>query len=165
MEQVLKRRFQRYLDGDEKFGTLPDLMLIDGGENHVKIARRVLDDFGLDIPAFGMVKDDKHRTRAIARDGGEIAINSSRQAFTLVSQIQDEVHRFAIEYNASWAAKRCAAPHWIKSRAWAISAEPTCSSTSAALRISSRRPSRSWQGFCRGMPRRAFTNFFIRIHK
>ena len=82
MEQVLKRRFQRYLDGDEKFGTLPDLMLIDGGENHVKIARRVLDEFGLNIPAFGMVKDDRHRTRAlVAPDGREIGIQAIPAVF------------------------------------------------------------------------------------
>ena len=100
MEQVLKRRFQRYLDGDEKFGTLPDLMLIDGGENHVKIARRVLDDFGLDIPAFGMVKDDRHRTRAlVAPDGREIGIQAIPAVFALIGQIQEETHRFAIEFN------------------------------------------------------------------
>ena len=77
----------------------PDLILLDGGKGHVAAVRPVLEAFGLQIPLFGMVKDDKHRTRAIARDGGEIAINSSRQAFTLVSQIQDEVHRFAIGYH------------------------------------------------------------------
>lgn len=100
MEQVLTRRFQRYLDGDEKFGTLPDLMLIDGGENHVKIARRVLDDFGLDIPAFGMVKDDRHRTRAlVAPDGREIGIQAIPAVFALIGQIQEETHRFAIEFN------------------------------------------------------------------
>ena len=100
MEQVLKRRFQRYLDGDEKFGTLPDLMLIDGGENHVKIARRVLDEFGLNIPAFGMVKDDRHRTRAlVAPDGREIGIQAIPAVFALIGQIQEETHRFAIEFN------------------------------------------------------------------
>lgn len=100
MEQVLTRRFQRYLDGDEKFGNLPDLMLIDGGENHVKIARRVLDDFGLDIPAFGMVKDDRHRTRAlVAPDGREIGIQAIPAVFALIGQIQEETHRFAIEFN------------------------------------------------------------------
>ena len=61
--------------------------------------RPVLEQFGLRIPLFGMVKDDRHRTRAIAADGGEIAINSKRQAFTLVSSIQEEVHRFAIGYH------------------------------------------------------------------
>ena len=107
MEQVLKRRFQRYLDGDEKFGTLPDLMLIDGGENHVKIARRVLDDFGLDIPAFGMVKDDRHRTRAlVAPDGREIGIQAIPAVFALIGQIQEETHRFAITYQRALRSRR-----------------------------------------------------------
>ena len=65
------------------------MILLDGGKGHVAAVRPVLEALGLQVPLFGMVKDDKHRTRAIARDGGEIAINSSRQAFTLVSQIQD----------------------------------------------------------------------------
>ena len=77
MEQVLTRRFRRYLDGDEKFADRPDLLLIDGGENHVKVARRVLETMGLDIPAFGMVKDDRHRTRAlVSPDGREIGIQA-----------------------------------------------------------------------------------------
>lgn len=58
-----------------------------------------MDSYGLGIPVFGMVKDDRHRTRAIAADGGEIAINSRRTAFTLISSIQEEVHRFAIGYH------------------------------------------------------------------
>ena len=75
-------------------------MLIDGGENHVKIARRVLDEFGLDIPAFGMVKDDRHRTRAlVAPDGREIGIQAIPAVFALIGQIQEETHRFAIEFN------------------------------------------------------------------
>ena len=77
MEQVLTRRFRRYLDGDEKFNTKPDLLLIDGGENHVRVAQRVLEAMNLDIPAFGMVKDDRHRTRAlVAPDGREIGIQA-----------------------------------------------------------------------------------------
>ena len=99
---MISRRLQEYQekkDTGEGFGRLPDLILLDGGKGHVAAVRPVLEAFGLQIPLFGMVKDDKHRTRAIARDGGEIAINSSRQAFTLVSQIQDEVHRFAIGYH------------------------------------------------------------------
>ena len=102
MQEVISRRLQEYQekkDTGEGFGRLPDLILLDGGKGHVAAVRPVLEAFGLQIPLFGMVKDDKHRTRAIARDGGEIAINSSRQAFTLVSQIQDEVHRFAIGYH------------------------------------------------------------------
>ena len=102
--QVISRRLQEYEDAVKRgeqdgFGRLPDLILLDGGKGHVAAIRPVLEAFGLEIPLFGMVKDDKHRTRAIAKDGGEIAINSNRKAFTLVSTIQDEVHRFAIGYH------------------------------------------------------------------
>lgn len=104
MQEVIERRFHEYFDAQEKkitdgFGRLPDLILLDGGKGHVSAIQPVLDAAGLTIPLFGMVKDDKHRTRAIARDGGEIAINSNRSAFTLVSTIQNEVHRFAIGYH------------------------------------------------------------------
>ena len=100
MEQVLTRRFRRYLDGDEKFNARPDLLLIDGGGNHVRVACRVLETMGLDIPAFGMVKDDRHRTRAlVAPDGREIGIQAIPAVFALIGQIQEETHRFAIEFN------------------------------------------------------------------
>ena len=100
MEQVLTRRFRRYLDGDEKFNARPDLLLIDGGGNHVRVACRVLETMGLDIPAFGMVKDDRHRTRAlVAPDGREIGIQAIPAGFALIGQIQEETHRFAIEFN------------------------------------------------------------------
>ncbi len=100
MEQVLTRRFRRYLDGDEKFSARPDLLLIDGGENHVRVACRVLETMGLDIPAFGMVKDDRHRTRAlVAPDGREIGIQAIPAVFALIGKIQEETHRFAIEFN------------------------------------------------------------------
>ena len=102
MREVIYRRFQEYEKEKETgkgFGRLPSLILLDGGKGHVAAVRPVLEGFGLSIPLFGMVKDDKHRTRAIAKDGGEIAINSQRRAFTLVSTIQDEVHRFAIGYH------------------------------------------------------------------
>ena len=100
MEQVLTRRFRRYLDGDEKFSDKPDLLLIDGGHEHVKVARRVLEAMGLEIPAFGMVKDDRHRTRALVHpDGREIGIQAIPAVFALIGQIQEETHRFAIEYH------------------------------------------------------------------
>ena len=100
MEQVLSRRFQRMLDGDEKFVEQPDLLLIDGGREHVQVARRVLKDMGLDIPAYGMVKDDRHRTRALVHpDGQEIGIQAVPALFALIGQIQEETHRFAIEYH------------------------------------------------------------------
>ena len=99
MEQVLTRRFRRYLDGDEKFGDLPDLLFIDGGENHAKVAVRVLEEVGLSIPVFGMVKDDRHRTRALVDpEGNEIGIQQIPAVFALVGRIQEETHRFAIEF-------------------------------------------------------------------
>ena len=100
MEQVLTRRFRRYLDGDEKFNARPDLLLIDGGGNHVRVACRVLETMGLDIPAFGMVKDDRHRTRALVTpEGKEIGIQGNQAIFSLIGQIQEETHRFAIEFH------------------------------------------------------------------
>lgn len=102
MNEVLTRRFRHYAEEKESgegFGRLPDLILLDGGQGQVHAVQPVLRAFGLQIPLFGMVKDGKHRTRAIAADGGEIAIHSKRQAFTLVASIQEEVHRFAIGYH------------------------------------------------------------------
>ena len=100
MDQVLRRRFQRYLDGDEKFADRPDLLLIDGGENHARVARQVLSDLGLAIPVFGMVKDDRHRTRALVTpEGREIGIQANQAVFSLIGQIQEETHRIAIEFH------------------------------------------------------------------
>lgn len=102
MREVLSRRLTEYeahKEEEKGFGRLPDLILLDGGKGHVAAVRPVVDSFGLDIPVFGMVKDDRHRTRAIAEDGGEIAINSKRTVFTLISTIQEEVHRWAIGYH------------------------------------------------------------------
>ncbi|MBM6724552.1 excinuclease ABC subunit UvrC [Pseudoflavonifractor phocaeensis] len=100
MDQVLRRRFQRYLDRDEKFADKPDLLLIDGGENHARVAVGVLQDLGLSIPVFGMVKDDRHRTRALVTpEGQEIGIQGNQAIFSLIGQIQEETHRFAIEFH------------------------------------------------------------------
>ena len=102
MAEVISRRLNEYelnKESGEGFGRLPDLILLDGGKGQVGAVKPVVEAFGYDIPVFGMVKDSSHRTRAIASDGGEIAINSKRQAFTLVSSIQEEVHRFAIAYH------------------------------------------------------------------
>ncbi len=104
MREVISRRLNRYIEEKESgegFGVLPDLILLDGGQGQVNAVKPVIEAFGLDIPVFGMVKDSKHRTRAIAADGGEIAISSVRRVFTLVSSIQEEVHRFAISYHKS----------------------------------------------------------------
>jgi len=102
MAEVMRRRFTHYLeekDSGEGFGKLPDLILLDGGDGQISAVKPVLEEFGLDIPLFGMVKDGKHRTRAIATGGREISISSNRKAFILVSDIQEEVHRFAISYH------------------------------------------------------------------
>lgn len=109
MNEVLTRRFAEYeklKDTGEGFGKLPDLILLDGGVGQVNAVQPVLEQFGLSVPLFGMVKDNRHRTRAIARDGGEIEIRSNRRVFTLVSEIQEEVHRFSIAYHRSKHAKR-----------------------------------------------------------
>ncbi len=101
MQEVLRRRFTHYLDEnetDEGFKRLPDLILLDGGENQLNAVREVLWEMDIDLPVFGMVKDNNHRTRAITADGGEISISEAKSAFMLVTRIQDEVHRFSIGY-------------------------------------------------------------------
>ena len=99
MRQAVYRRFKHYVDGDESFSPLPELLLIDGGENHAKVAVDALRELKLNVPVFGMVKEDRHRTRAlISPDGHEIGINSNQAVFALVGNIQEETHRFAIEY-------------------------------------------------------------------
>ena len=103
MAEVLDRRFTRYeeeKESGEGFGRLPDLILLDGGKGQVSAVEPILKKHGLEnIPLFGMVKDGSHRTRAIAKSGGEIAFTSKRRAFTLVAEIQEEVHRFAVTYH------------------------------------------------------------------
>ncbi|MBE6727018.1 MAG: excinuclease ABC subunit UvrC [Ruminococcaceae bacterium] len=106
MAQVLDRRFTEYENGeDEGFGHLPDLILLDGGKGQLSAVREVLSRHNISVPVFGMVKDSKHRTRAIACDGGDISIKQNRRAFTLVTAIQDEVHRFAITYHRQKRSK------------------------------------------------------------
>ncbi len=101
MAEVVSRRFKHYFEDEDggSFKMKPDLILLDGGKGQVNAVIPVLESFGLDIPLFGMVKDSKHRTRAIATGGGEIQINSVKSAFSLVTSIQDEVHRFSIAYH------------------------------------------------------------------
>ncbi len=108
MQEIIRRRFQEYFkaqqepDSAEKavnaFAVLPDLILLDGGRTHVGAIAPILAEMGLSIPLFGMVKDQKHRTRAIATNGGEIAVREKQAAFALLTRIQDEVHRYAITY-------------------------------------------------------------------
>lgn len=102
MAEVIGRRFNEYLKAekaDDGFGKLPDLILLDGGKGQVAVAKQVLREMDIDVPLFGLVKDDKHRTRAVTGDGGEISVNSRRALFTFLSKMQDEVHRFAIGYH------------------------------------------------------------------
>ncbi len=102
MQEVLTRRLDEYLahrEDNRGFGRKPDLILLDGGEGHVATVKPVIDRYALDIAVFGLVKDDHHRTRAVALKGGEIAIHQKRAAYTLLSTIQEEVHRYAIAYH------------------------------------------------------------------
>ena len=106
MAEVLDRRFNEYVKGEDSgFTTLPDLILLDGAKGQINAVLPVLEKYGLDIKIFGMVKDSKHKTRAIATTGGDISIKSNRRCFTLITNIQDEVHRFAISYHKSLHSK------------------------------------------------------------
>ena len=100
MAEVLERRFRRYLDGDGKFSPLPDLLLIDGGVQHARVAEEVAAKLHLSVPVLGMVKDDRHRTRAlVTAQGMEIGIQTPPALFALIGRVQEEVHRFAITYH------------------------------------------------------------------
>ena len=101
MHEAVTRRFQRYLDGDEKFSPLPDLLLIDGGAVHANTALQAINDLGISVPVFGMVKDDRHRTRALETPEGEEIALTLPSAFSFIGRIQEEVHRFAITYQRS----------------------------------------------------------------
>ena len=107
MREVLERRIARAESGDEKFLPLPDVFLIDGGEEHAKIAAEVLAAHGLTVPAVGMVKDDRHRTRAlVSPDGRETGIRTEPALFALIGSVGEEVHRFAIGYHRSLRDKK-----------------------------------------------------------
>ena len=107
MRQVLRRRFSHYKDGDEGFNEAPDLLLIDGGIGHARAAVEALSQLGLTMNVFGMVKDDRHRTRALVTpDGQEIAIDSNQHVFAFIGTIQEETHRFAITYHRQLRSKR-----------------------------------------------------------
>jgi len=104
MKEVIERRLDEYLklsgNGEtEGFARLPDLILLDGGAGQLSAALEAMDGRGISVPAYGMVKDDHHKTRAIVSESGEIEIKRTRSVFTLVSSIQDEVHRSAVDYH------------------------------------------------------------------
>lgn len=107
MKEVLERRL-KYLVSDVKspFGSKPDLILMDGGQNQVNIANSIIKKFDLDIELYGMVKNDKHRTRALINKAGEeIDISENKALFNFVTYVQDEVHKTAIEYHRKLRSK------------------------------------------------------------
>ncbi|MBR2897591.1 MAG: excinuclease ABC subunit UvrC [Oscillospiraceae bacterium] len=107
MRQVIERRFRRFLEGDEKFSEMPDLLLIDGGEKQAACAEESLQLLSLKVPVFGMVKDDRHRTRALVTSSGhEIGISAVPALFALIGNIQEETHRFAIAYHRKLQSRR-----------------------------------------------------------
>ena len=106
MEEVLTRRFTHETSNEyDSFSIMPDLLLMDGGRGQVNIALGVLDKLGLQIPVCGMVKDDHHRTRGLYYNNIEIPIETNCEGFRLITRIQDEAHRFAIEYHRSLRSK------------------------------------------------------------
>ena len=107
MFQVVTRRFIHFKNGDNGFEEAPDLLLIDGGITHAKVAVDALNRLGLTMPVFGMVKDDRHRTRALVTpEGQEIGIDTNQSVFSLIGIIQEETHRFAITYHRQLRSKR-----------------------------------------------------------
>ena len=107
MAQVVRRRFSHYKDGDTGFDVAPDLLLIDGGVTHARVAVDALQQLGLTMRVFGMVKDDRHRTRALVTpEGQEISIDANQSVFAFIGNIQEETHRFAITYHRQLRSKR-----------------------------------------------------------
>ena len=111
MEEVLTRRFQHGMDEQNQgaigssFTAFPDLILMDGGKGQVNVALNVLEKLNLKIPVCGMVKDDFHRTRGLYYNNEEIAIERNSEGFKLITRIQDEAHRFAIEFHRKLRGK------------------------------------------------------------
>ena len=100
LREVLYRRFtHEKRERDGKFEKYPDLILLDGGKGQLSVIKALFNEMGLDIPVFGMVKDDKHRTRGLLSENGEVSLNPFSSVFHMITNIQDEVHRFAIEYH------------------------------------------------------------------
>ena len=102
LREVLQRRFTHEArNNDGKFRSLPDLILLDGGKGQLSAIKSLFTQMGVDVPVFGMVKDERHRTRALLSEEGEVYLNPVSSVFHLVENIQNEVHRFAIEYHRS----------------------------------------------------------------
>ena len=109
MQEVLSRRFLRLFDGDDKFSVLPDIIFMDGGKGHVSTALEVIRATGFEIPVVGMVKDEHHRTRALTYQAGndwhEIPLAGKPLLYKYIGRMQEEVHRFAIEYHRKLRGK------------------------------------------------------------
>jgi len=107
MHQIIKRRFAHYKAGDTGFDQAPNLLLIDGGVSHARTAVQALQELDLSFPVFGMVKDNRHRTRALVTpEGREIQIDHTPAIFSLIGSIQEETHRFAITFHRQLRSKR-----------------------------------------------------------
>ncbi|MBR1736308.1 MAG: excinuclease ABC subunit UvrC, partial [Firmicutes bacterium] len=111
MYEVITRRFLRYKKEKEenaangRFDKLPDMIFLDGGKGQISAVKKAFDDVGISVPVCGMIKDDKHRTRGLIYENREIYINTHSEGFKLLTRIQDEVHRFAIDYHRRLRAK------------------------------------------------------------
>ena len=106
MREVVWRRLRRFQKGDVGFEQLPDLLLLDGGKGQLSAVKEVLEELGVTLPVFGMVKDDRHRTRGLVGESGEITPRPVSPAFVLLAQIQEEVHRYAISYHRALRGKK-----------------------------------------------------------
>ncbi len=108
MQETLLRRFNRYLSGvkDDAFGNLPDLVLVDGGAQHVSAAKEVLNDLGLDVPVWGMAKDDRHRSHRLVNGTTGIELASNSEILRFIASVQNEAHRYALQYNKNLRKKR-----------------------------------------------------------
>jgi excinuclease ABC subunit C len=117
MQEVIFRRFKHFEkerkdrqpgqhNKSEKFTRLPELIIVDGGLGHVNAVYKVLTELGIDIPVYGAVKDDKHRSRGLVGKSGELDLSEDMRILRLITAIQDEAHRFAVEYNKKLRKKR-----------------------------------------------------------
>ncbi|NLM75369.1 MAG: excinuclease ABC subunit UvrC [Clostridiaceae bacterium] len=108
MQETILRRFNRYLSGssDEAFSVLPDLILIDGGAQHANVVKEVLDDLGIEVPVWGMAKDDRHRSHRLVNGVTGIYLNKDKDILRFIASIQNEAHRYAVAYNKVLRKKR-----------------------------------------------------------
>jgi len=99
MEEIIKRRLKRYKEDHASFSKMPDVIFVDGGKGQISAAQKALSEVGVSVPVCGMVKDDRHRTRGLLYNNEEVTLPKSSEGFKLITRIQDEVHRFALEYH------------------------------------------------------------------